>query len=342
MLSIKDKINLLVKLGTYFDEMDEALENAIENAHRNNAWFTPAFMTYAINTIKENYLQKEKIEEWLKAYPLVFEQKTNPKTVGLVMAGNIPLVGFHDFLCVFLSGQKQLIKLSSKDTVFWQHILEKLSSWNPEFQDYVQVSVMLKNCDAYIATGSNNSARYFDYYFKKYAHIIRRNRSSVAVLDGTETDEDLEKLADDINIYFGLGCRNVTQIFVPKDYNFEKLIQAMNKYKDHIDHNKFKNNFDYQLALYLLNRTYYMTNGHILFIESDSIYAPISVVHYQYYEGDKALCIEDLLNNDSVQCINVKPSENINPQTLVFGQNQIPSLSDYADGVDTMTFLLEL
>ncbi|HRP88454.1 MAG TPA: acyl-CoA reductase [Edaphocola sp.] len=342
MINITDKVLLMQQLGVYFEKMDEELRTVIETAHRNNAWFTPDFVEFSLKTIQENFLQKDKLEVWLNTYPQLSKAQEHPKTVGIVMAGNIPLVGFHDFLCVFLSGHRQRIKLSSKDTTLWKHIIDKMNAWNPDFSNWVQVDEMLKGCDAYIATGSNNSARYFDYYFKKYPHIIRRNRSSVAVLDGNETNKDLELLADDMNLYFGLGCRNVTQIFVPRDYNFERLIAAMDKYKEHIHHNKFKNNYDYQLAIFLLNKQFYMSNGHLLFVESDSLYAPISVVHYQYYDGEKDACIEQLLKDDNIQCINTNNKNTIKPHVLSYGQNQCPTLTDYADGVDTMEFLSKL
>jgi hypothetical protein len=260
------------------------------------------------------------------------------------MAGNIPLVGFHDFICCYLSGHNVKIKLSSKDTVLWEHIIKVLSGWNKDFGKTVSISEMLKDCDAYIATGSNNSARYFEQYFKRFQHIIRRNRTSVAILDGTETEDELKALADDVCLYYGLGCRNVTKIFVPESYNFEKLLPFFNKYKSHEDHNKYKNNYDFQLAIFLLNNVKYMTNGSVLVVPNESPFAAISVLHYEVY-NDKTILLEQLQGNQDLQCITVKSSEvtsNKDAAVKAFGKNQVPTLSDYADGVDTMEFLSRL
>ncbi len=341
MIALESRIELMAKLGEYLSSNNEILDEAIDNAHRANGWFTPEFVQLSLSNIATFFLKNDLLKSWISAYPKIAADHISPKELGIVMAGNIPLVGFHDFLCGFVAGHNLKLKLSSKDTVLWQHILSKLQEWNANFDKQVQVSVMLKGCDAYIATGSNNSARYFEYYFEKYPHIIRKNRSSVAVLDGTESVIDLDHLADDVCQYFGLGCRNVTQVFVPKDYDFEPMLSAFNKYISHIDHNKFKNNYDYQLALFLLNKQYYMTNGHILLVESDNVYAPISVVHFQYYQ-DKNETINMLLENDAVQCVSVAHPKHGNGKEVALGANQKPSLCDYADGIDTMSFLEHL
>lgn len=341
MIDLQSRILLMTKLGQYLSSNDENLIETIDSAHRANGWFTPEFVKLSLDNIAQYFLKEEALKHWVAQYPRIASDQVSPKVVGMVMAGNIPLVGFHDFLCGFISGHRLRIKLSSKDTVLWQHIFSKLQEWNTQFGQQVETAEMLKGCDAYIATGSNNSARYFEFYFQKYPHIIRKNRSSVAILDGTESAEDLEHLSDDVCQYFGLGCRNVTQIYVPKDYSFEALLAAFNKYISHIDHNKFKNNYDYQLALYLLNKQYYMSNGHILLVESDSVYAPISVVHYQYYE-DREQLIQTLSAKDEVQCISVSGAKATGPALVSFGANQRPGLTDYADGVDTMAFLADL
>src|SRR5258705_2818190 len=218
------------------------------------------------------------------------------------MAGNIPLVGFHDLLCVFISGHKAMIKLSSKDKLLIKHLTEKLGEWDAEINDLIQFSEMLKGCDAYIATGSNNSSRYFDYYFGKYPHIIRRNRTSVAILAGEETNEELEKLADDVYLYFGLGCRNITKIYVPKEYDFIPLLEAFKKYNWLADHHKYKNNYDYNLALHQLNKKYYMTNGSILLIGDRALFSPISQLNYEFYVNKDAL-MEKMAENPDLQCI---------------------------------------
>ncbi len=250
------------------------------------------------------------------------------------MAGNIPLVGFHDWLCVFISGHKALIKPSSKDQVLIKHLLEKLNEWNADAATFSEFSEMLKGCDAYIATGSNNSSRYFEYYFKKYPHIIRRNRTSVAVLTGKETNEELEKLADDVYLYFGLGCRNVTKIYVPEEYDFIPLLEAFRKYNYLADHHKYKNNYDYNLALHLLNKKYYMTNGSILLIEDAPFFSPISQLNYEFY-NDRNILQNLLKQNSDLQCI-------VGKDFTAFGESQSPVISDYADGVDTLHFLSKL
>jgi hypothetical protein len=250
------------------------------------------------------------------------------------MAGNIPLVGFHDFLCVFIAGHKALIKPSSKDETLIRHITETLMDWNEEIKDLVQFETMLKNCDAYIATGSNNSAGYFEYYFKKYPHIIRRNRTSVAILTGEETKEELEMLADDVFLYFGLGCRNVTKIYVPEKYDFIPLLDALKKYDRFADHHKYKNNYDYYLAIHLLNKKFYMSTASILLIEDPSVFSPISQLNYEYYTDVDELTAS-LKDNSSIQCI-------VGKNFVPFGQSQRPTISDYADGVDTLQFLARL
>jgi hypothetical protein len=250
------------------------------------------------------------------------------------MAGNIPLVGFHDFLTVFISGHKQTIKLSGKDDVLLKHIVQQLQGWDAEVNDYIGFADMLKGCDAYIATGSNNSARYFEQYFSKYPSIIRRNRTSVAIIDGSETAAELDKLSDDVHLYFGLGCRNVTKIFVPKDYDFVPLLNSFDRYKYFADHNKYKNNYDYQLSIALMNNIYYMTNGSTLLIENEAVFSAISQLNYSFYD-DAETVKKSLQNNQDIQCI-------VGHGHTDFGQAQQPGLFDYADGVDTMGFLLGL
>jgi hypothetical protein len=250
------------------------------------------------------------------------------------MAGNIPLVGFHDFLCVFLSGHLAFIKPSSKDDVLIKHLVNKMAEWNSEVNSLVQFAEMLKGCDAYIATGSNNTSRYFEYYFQKYPHIIRKNRTSVAVLNGNESNEELEHLADDVYQYFGLGCRNVTKLYVPKDYDFVPLLKAFKKYDHLIDIQKYKNNYDYNLAILLLNKRYYMTNGSILMVEDPSYFSPISQLHFEYYFDEKEI-EKKLHDNEAIQCI-------VNDENTGFGKAQKPSIWAFADGIDTMKFLQTL
>lgn len=320
------KLALLQKLQHYILKNNSEWKAVKKQASIANVWFTQDFIDQAINNICAEFLQEEKLRNWLSNYTPV----TTPKTIGLVMAGNIPLVGFHDFLCGFLSNHKLTIKASSKDEVLIKHIAAKLMEWDTTLDPEIKFSELLKNCDAYIATGSNNSGRYFEYYFSKYPHIIRKNKTSVAVLTGTETADELQDLSTDIQLYFGQGCRNVTHLLVPQQYNFEPLIKALNNYDDLIENHKYKNNYDYQLAILLLNKKYYMTNGSVILTEQDSLFAPISVVHFSYYNSKNDLV--DKLCNADIQCV-------IGSDYIPFGKAQQPSLSTYADGIDTMSFL---
>ncbi|NML20984.1 acyl-CoA reductase [Pseudoflavitalea sp. G-6-1-2] len=332
-MNLQKRLDLLERLGEYILAGGEDWQMARDRASRENGWFTPEFIDLAANRIAVHFLAKDKLAAWAAQYKIP-QDNPAPKNVGIIMAGNIPLVGFHDFLCVFISGHRQTIKLSSKDDVLMRHLASQLWQWDEETKDLVRFETMLKGCDAYIATGSNNSARYFDYYFAKYPHIIRRNRTSVAVLTGNETTAELEKLADDVHEYFGMGCRNVTKMYVPKDYDFLPLLNVFRKYNYFADHNKYKNNYDYQLAILILNKQYYMTNDSIILHENTAVYSPISQLNYEFY-SDAAAVESDLKNNESIQCI-------AGAGYTSFGEAQQPSLTDYADGVDTLQFLLKL
>lgn len=332
-MNLQHRIDLLVQLGQYILADNENWLEVKEKASYENGWFTPMFVTTATQNIATEFLQKEVLENWTKEYSI--ESKiANPQKVGIVMAGNIPLVGFHDFLCVFISGNIAVMKSSSKDNVLIKHLVEKIIEWDEDAANYLQFAEMLKDCDAYIATGSNNSSRYFEYYFAKYPHIIRKNRTSVAIITGNETTQELEKLADDVYYYFGLGCRNVTKIYVPVDYDFVPLIEAFNKYQHLADHHKYKNNYDYNLALHMLNKVYYMTNGSILLIEDKSLFSPISQLNYEFYTSEEEV-VNSLKDNPELQCITGN-------NHISLGTAQCPSVHDYADGVDTMSFLTSL
>lgn len=332
-LNIQQRKELLVRLGGYMPGEEEQWSLAKDRAQSANSWFTPEFIDLAVKNIAENFLQEEPLSRLISQYHIPDEQ-SNPKAVGIVMAGNIPLVGFHDLICVFLSGHTARVKPSSKDHVLVQHLVEKLVEWNPEVAHHIQLSERLVGCDAYIATGSNNTSRYFEYYFRNVPSIIRKNRTSVAILSGNETKEELERLADDVYQYFGLGCRNVTQIFVPRDYDFIPLLAAFRKYHHLADHNKYRNNYEYTLAVHILNNRYYMTNESILMVEDLSPFSSIAQLHYQFYD-DAAAVQSSLRQNDSIQAI-------VGVGGLPFGGAQCPQITDYADGVDTMRFLGEL
>ena len=325
---------MAASLGEHMLSDDASWLQARERASRENGWFTPEFINLALQQIAHSFLRRDLLESWAASYGLPGTAPT-PRNIGIVMAGNIPLVGFHDLLCVFISGHRAVVKASSKDRVLMEHLVAKMAACSGEkWQNDVVFADMLKNCDAYIATGSNNSAGYFEYYFGKYPHIIRRNRTSVAVLRGTESTEDLEKLADDVYQYFGLGCRNVTKIFVPTSYDFIPLLNTFKKYYYLADHHKYKNNYDYNLALHILNKQYYMSNNSLLLVENDSPFSPISQLNYSFYDDFQDL-IASLRSREDLQCI-VASGE------VPFGQAQHPSLTEYADGVDTMKFLISL
>ena len=337
-MNLQMRIDLAAQLGQYILSGSSEWLETKQRASLINPWFTPEFIDIATGNIAKHFLDKQKLENWTSSYKI---ETVTSKKIGIVMAGNIPLVGFHDFLCVLISGHKAIIKASSKDEVMIKHLAQKLIEWsastaseNKGSNEMIVFQEMLKNCDAYIATGSNNSARYFEYYFKKYPHIIRRNRTSVAILDGNETAKELEELADDVHLYFGMGCRNVTKIFVPKEYDFIPLLTAFKKYDHFKDHNKYKNNYDYYLALHILNGKFYMANESLILLENPSIFSPISQLNYEFYT-DKKTVEEGLRSMEDLQCT-------VGHGHIPFGQAQLPSLTDYADGIDTLNFLTKL
>jgi len=330
-MKLQNRIEILLRLGKYMKENNPEWQDIKLKASVANSWFISQFIELAVNNIVDYFLEENRLRTWINHYHI--DDNITPKNIGIVMAGNIPLVGFHDFLCVFVSGNMQTIKLSSKDDILLKHLVQKMYTWDTTMQDYVSFAAMLKGCDAYIATGSNNSAVYFDYYFSKYPSIIRRNRTSVAILKGDESKEELEKLADDIHVYFGLGCRNVTKIFVPREYDFVPLLQSFRDYKFFADHHKYKNNYDYNLSVMIMNNRFYMTNESILLSENDSVFSPISQLNYGFYDDLETL-ESSLKDNNDIQCIVGKEID--------FGKAQTPLLMDYADGIDTMQFLLTL
>ncbi len=331
-MNLQERILLLSKLGDYLKQNTDEYQAVKEKANRENAWFIHEFIDLASKNIAEAFLTKEKLESWANNYPI--QDAIQQKNVGVVMAGNIPLVGFHDLLCVFISGHKITIKASSKDEILMRHLVNKLIEWNSSVKNVISFAEQLKGCDAYIATGSNNTGRYFEYYFGKYPHIIRYNRTSIAVLDGTESPEELDLLADDICLYFGLGCRNVTKLYIPQQYDFIPLINSLKKYNHFLDYHKYKHNYDYHLALLMMSNKFYMTDGATIITENPSPFTPVSQVHYEYYD-DKNVVADSLKDNKDIQAI-------VGHGFTAFGQAQQPSLTDYADGVDTMAFLMGL
>ncbi len=331
-MNIQERIELIVQLGKYLQSNENNWALAKQTASQKNGWFTEKFIQHAANQIATNFCSKNELEKWAAHYHL--NDNISPKNIGIVMAGNIPMVGFHDMLTVFISGHYQTIKFSSKDDILIKHLVQYLYRLNAEIQNHISFAEMLKDCDAYIATGSNNAAMAFEEYFGKYPSIIRKNKTSVAILSGNETMEELQHLAEDIHLYFGLGCRNVTKIYVPNEYNFEQLLQSFKAYKYFTDHHKYKNNYDYNLSIILLNNVYYMTNEATLLVENKELFSPISQLFYEYYD-DINMITNFLKTQEDVQCI-------VGNNFVPLGKVQQPNLFDYADGIDTMQFLLAL
>ncbi len=338
-MTLAQRIEVLVQLGDHLRREDDYLDAVIHRSYFNNLWFTKENQKRAIRTIADEFLLREKLEKWAAQYAI--PDAPSGKTVGLVMAGNLPLVGFQDVLCAFVAGHRSMIKLSDKDKFLLPYLLELFSRFNPAAKDFFAIEEKLSRFDAVIATGSNNSARYFEAYFGKYPHIIRHNRNGVAALDGTESADDLHALGKDVFRYFGLGCRNVSKIYVPKGYDFTALLESLHDFREIILHDKYKNNYDYNSALLILNRTPYLNNGCILLAENPSIASRIAMLYYEFYEGKADLEATLRSRQDEIQCVVTKPGW-LDLPTIPFGKTQDPGLEDYPDGVDVMSFLLEL
>ena len=339
---LKERLEALIQLGKELTPDNEALQTAIRQTAFHNAWFTIDNQWKAINAIRDNFLNRELLEKWVFSYTFPSPEQAQFKTISLVLAGNIPLVGFHDLLCVFVAGHKAKIKLSDKDPYLIPFLIQNLIAINPSVSTHFEVvEGAMKDFDAVIATGSNNSSRYFEAYFGKYPHIIRKNRNAVAVLRGDESVEDFRHLGDDIFTYFGLGCRNVSKIYMPRGFNFEPLLEVIHEFKELVLHDKYKNNFDYQFTIVILNKIKYHSNGCLMMIENEAIASPIAMVYYEYYDNYKTLSTKLKTLMEEIQCVVAKaPIANL--PTFIFGEAQKPTLSDYADGEDTMSFLLNL
>lgn len=284
-MEFPQRLEALARLQAYMLSNDEEWLAAKEKAFAHNAWFVPEFINLAADNIANLLLSPATLQQWADTYDFRHERQT-PAAIGVIMAGNIPLAGFYQFLIIFLAGHKQRIRLSSKDEVLLWHVIGKMTEWNPAMQAYVSFEDMLKGCDAYMASLENNTSRQFERYFSKYPHFITRASSSAAVLTGNESRDDLETLADDVFQYFGRGSLNVTRLYVPRDFDFIPVIKAFDKYRYLIDHNKYKNNYDYQLALLILNKQFYMTNGCILLAENAGATAPAAMLYYSYYDSE--------------------------------------------------------
>ena len=329
---------IFTKLANALAASDETLLNIIAGEVNFNGWFTLQSVQRTIAATAK-MLNGPDLAAWLNNYGL---RQHNPKRIGLILAGNIPMVGFHDILCVLVTGNIALIKLSSQDSRLIKYVLNLLTDIEPAYKDQLIYTERLENFDAVIATGSNNTSRYFDYYFGKVPNIIRKNRNSIALISGYETTEELARLGHDIFDYYGLGCRNVSSMMVPEGYDFTQLFEAIESFYPVGDHHKFHNNYDYNKAIYLVNRDKHLDNGFLLLKEDERFTSPLAVLFFQYYKTlDAALGI---LNSRSaeIQCVVSEMNVVTGTQIVPFGQSQYPKLWDYADGVDTMQFLSNL
>jgi len=340
-MTLKDNIKAFSELGEILRDFmhgnetpfSSELNRMINDQQFKNPWFTPENVKAAIKA-NADQLTIENLNRWTSSYPALGSVKV-PLKAGIVMAGNIPLVGFHDFLSVLISGNDLIAKTSSKDSDLIQYFGKILCDLNPDFRKRISFTEgLMTGFDVVIATGSDNSSRYFEYYFGKYPNIIRKNRNSIAVIDGNETDDELINLGRDIFLYFGLGCRNVSKIFIPHGYEIGKLIRNLDWYSGVTDNNKYANNYDFHKAVYLVNREPFLDTGYLLLKENEGLSSPVSVVYYEYYDSSEKVCqkTESLMNG--IQCI-------VGRNNVPFGQAQSPSLWDYADGVDTIEFLLK-
>lgn len=348
-MTLNQRIDAFADLGRFFNQvsdennpaagsMSEKANEILAAAEAENGWFTRQNILAALQSWA-GLLTEENLQQWLSKYNLP-AVNPNPKTVGIVMAGNVPMVGFHDFLSVLITGNKVQAKLASGDRLLIPFFAEFLKKTEPGFSGFIEFTEeRLTDFDAIIATGSDNTARYFEYYFKKYPHIIRKNRNSVAVLTGKETGRDLELLADDIFRHFGLGCRNVSKIYIPEGYNFDPFFKAMYSWKHVINHHRYINNYDYNKAVYLMDNLALLDNEFLLLKEDSGFSSPIAVVFYEYYSGLSRLASHLEEQADRLQCIVADLEWH---GEVAFGKTQSPELWEYADGVDTIRFLEKL
>ncbi len=352
-MDLQQRINAFSKLGDFLSQFTtsgiqkkdhieandlffDGFKHQIKLAKEHNGWFTEANILFSLESWS-NALKDSNINKWLKKYHF---NSVQAKNIAIIMAGNIPLVGFHDFLSVLISGHDVLVKQSSNDKHLLPFLAKYLEVVEPEFKGKMTFTEQkLEHFDAVIATGSDNTARYFEYYFKDKPSIIRKNRNSVAILTGEETKEQLETLSDDIFRYYGLGCRNVSKLFVPKDYNFDAFFKAIYKWHPVIHEAKYANNYDYNKAVYLMSEFDMLENGFLMVKEDKSYASPIATVFYETYENIEELKKKLEADSEKIQCI---VAHGFIENEINFGETQKPQLWDYADNVDTVEFLLKI
>ena len=339
-MQYKKHIITFSELGDFIiQNLDTDAMKPLFSATRNeNGWFTEDNVKLAVENIAKIFLNEIALEKFAQKYKL--NENFNSKKIGIVMAGNIPAVGFHDLLCVVLSGNIALLKLSSGDTASMMFLINKLYEFDPQLKNTIIIVQRLNDADALIATGSDNTAKHFEYYFATKPRIIRRNRTSVAVLNGNESRAKLANLGNDIFQYFGLGCRNVSKLYVPVGYAFDKFYESIEYWSTIQLHHKYNNNYDYNKSIYLVNRIPHLDNGFLILKEDDALVSPISVCFYETYENDAHL--EQLLSEsaEKIQC--TVSSDARFQNSFRFGEAQVPKLEDFADGIDTMEFLMKL
>ncbi len=337
--TLSDRISAFVQLGIRLSNISEEEKIPLfQQAENQNPWFTHRSLEQAMEGIRV-MLEAKALEKWLAPYPVL--DPVSPKQVGLMLSGNIPAVGFHDILSVLIAGHSASIKLSSQDAALPLWLIQELKRIEPRFSDRIQIEEMLKNKQAYIATGSDNSARYFNYYFGKYPHLIRSNRTSVAILQGDESTADMQALGADIFDYFGLGCRNVSKVFVKNQGQLTDLLDALESYSWVGNHHKYFNNYEYNKSIYLVNRTTHLDNGFLLLRESTDLVSPIGVLFYEIYADQQELKAKLKELDAKIQCVVGNLTVEL-PGIIPFGQTQCPQPWDYADGVDTLQFLSDL
>ena len=338
-MTLQARIKAFADLGLFLNDPQNLpkIELWADMASHQNSWFTIENVKNSLNSIANYFLKEDLLRQWTDLYDIPDTPKT-VKSIGVIMAGNIPAVGFHDMMTIVLSGHVCVAKLSSQDSYLMTTIIEKLLEINPNLE--IRIADKLNEVDALIATGSDNSARYFEYYFKSKPNIIRKNRTSVGILNGKETNEDFLNLGNDITDYFGLGCRNISKLYVPENYVFTDFYDSIEPLGDIFYHNKYKNNYDYNKSIYLVNMMPHFDNGFMILASSENLVSPISVIFYEEYKNEADLRLKIEENKDKIQCVVSKEAWFEN--SLNFGEAQKPKLWDYADGVDTLSFLLSL